>query len=168
VIVCANVASAILSRATTRRHELAVRLALGASRWQLVRQSLVEGLLIAAFAGGLGLVLADTLLGVLLARAPGEIPRLGEIAINRAVVAFAAALTLLTTVVFGLVPWLRAEPVSVEEELRRGQGRSATGRARAGAPPHETPPDERRRLFDYRFRLCGTGSNANVHRRNKE
>ena len=134
VIVCANVASAILSRATTRRHELAVRLALGASRWRLVRLSLVEGLLIAAFAGGLGLVLADTLLGVLLARAPGEIPRLGEIAINRAVVAFAAALTLLTTVVFGLVPWLRAEPVSVEEELRRGQGRaSATGRARAGA-----------------------------------
>jgi putative ABC transport system permease protein len=134
VIVCANVASAILSRATTRRHELAVRLALGASRWRLVRLSLVEGLLITAFAGGLGLVLADTLLGVLLARAPGEIPRLGEIAINRTVVVFAAALTLLTTVVFGLVPWLRAEPVSVEEELRRGQGRaSATGRARPGA-----------------------------------
>jgi putative ABC transport system permease protein len=134
VIVCANVASVILSRATTRRHELAVRLALGASRWRLVRLSLVEGLLIAAFAGALGLVLADTLLSVLLARAPGEIPRLGEIGINRAVVVFAAGLTLQTTVVFGLAPSLRAERVSVEEELRRGQGRaSAPGRARAGA-----------------------------------
>ncbi len=134
LIVCANVASAILSRATTRRPEFAVRMALGAGRWRLVRLSLAEGLLITAIAGGLGLVLADTLLSVLLARAPAEIPRLNEIGINQAVVVFAVGLSLLTTLVFGLAPWLQAERVSVEEELRRGQRRcSAPGRARAGA-----------------------------------
>lgn len=134
LIVCANVASAILSRATTRQHELAVRMALGASRWRLVKLSLAEGLLIAAIAGGLGLVLADTLLSLLLARAPMEIPRLGEIGINRVVVGFAVGLSLLTTLMFGLAPWLQAERVSVDAELKRGQGRSsAPGRARAGA-----------------------------------
>jgi putative ABC transport system permease protein len=133
LIACANVASALMARTTTRRHELAVRMALGASRWRLVRLSIAEGLLMAAVAGALGLVLADALLTVLISRAPAEVPRLDEVGINKAVVTFAVVVSLLTSLIFGVAPWLHAARVSVEEELKRGEGRSsAPARARLG------------------------------------
>jgi predicted permease len=112
LIVCANVANLLLSRSAARQKEISVRLSLGATRGRLVRQLLTESLLLAAMGGGLGVVVAYW--GrALLPGAPGQQPLL-----DWRVLGFIAAITLLTGVIFGLVPALRGTSVNVNAALK--------------------------------------------------
>ncbi len=118
LIACSNVANLLLVRASLRERELAVRAALGGSRWRLVRQMLAEALLLSAVGTILGVGLAWAGIRELLAIAPENLPRLQSITINPAVLAFAAAAGLLATVVFGIAPALRASRPDVMNVLR--------------------------------------------------
>ncbi len=134
LIACANVAGVVLARSTARRQELAVRLALGATRRRLVRSSLVEGLLTTFAAGALGVLLANLLLGLALAWAPPEIPRLQEVGINLRILGFALGLSIVTAFVFRLAPWHLFKRENAEDGLKRGSTRLASpGHARTGA-----------------------------------
>lgn len=109
LIACANVANLFLVRAEARRRELAVRSALGARRGQLAGHYLAEGLLLSLTAGVLGLIFADAGVRLLLALAPvGIVPRLEEVGLGGASFGFAAAVSLIAGIVFGLFPVLRA------------------------------------------------------------
>ena len=134
LIACANVASVVLARSTARRQELAVRLALGATRRRLVRSSLAEGLLTTLAAGALGVLLANVLLELALAWAPPAVPRLQEVGINLRILGFVLGLSVLTSFVFTLSPWLLFKRENAEDGLKSGSTRfAAPGRARTGA-----------------------------------
>ncbi len=120
LIACANVANLVLTRAAARSRELALRAAIGASRWRLIRHALIPNLLLGLVAGGLGLLLAVQAIGALRMASPPDLPRLAEIAIDPAIVTFAIALSLASSLLFGLVPALRLSEVSPTEALREG------------------------------------------------
>jgi putative ABC transport system permease protein len=127
LIGCANVASLLLARSTTRAREIAIRTAIGAGRARLVRQLLTENLLLAAIGGILGVLLAQWGAHALIAMGPREIPRLAETSFDGRVLLFAAALTLLTGLVTGLAPVLTAGKPDLVSALK-DSSRSATGR----------------------------------------
>jgi putative ABC transport system permease protein len=125
LIACANVANLLMVRASLRERELSVRTALGASRWRLMRQMLVESVLIAGCGTVIGLGLARLGIHQLIVMGPTNLPRLGSIAIDPVVLVFSAAAGLAAAVIFGLVPALRASRPDVMQVLR-GSGRTAS------------------------------------------
>ena len=123
LIACANVANLLLTRAAGREKEVAIRTALGAGWQRLVRQLLTESILLATLGGAAGLAIAEASLYVVRSMNPGNIPRLEDIEINGAVVAFTFAVSLATGILFGMAPVWRAVKVDLNTSLKAG-GRS--------------------------------------------
>jgi predicted permease len=126
LIACSNVANMLLARSSGRRKELGVRLAVGASRLRLIRQLLTEFVMLAALGGALGLLLAYLGCKLLIAVSPDKLPRTAEIELNWYALGFTAAVTLLTGIIFGLIPALHTSKLDLTESLKEG-GRSAAG-----------------------------------------
>ena len=126
LVGCANVANLLLARAAARERELAIRVALGASRGRLVRQFLAESLLFALFGGGLGVLLAIWGVGGLLANAPRELPRIENVSVNLPVLAFALGISFLVAVGLGVATALHATGKDPQTALAEGS-RGASG-----------------------------------------
>jgi putative ABC transport system permease protein len=129
LIACANVANLMLVRASSRERELAVRAALGAGWWQLVRQTVVEAIVIAALGTALGVGLAYSGIRQLLWIAPANLPRLNAIGIDRRVLAFSVVAGLLSAVLFGVIPALRTAKPNLMDILRAVGRSGALGAA---------------------------------------
>ena len=125
LIACANVANLLLARAASRIKEVAIRSALGASRRDLVRQLLVESVLLAVVGGVLGLGLAWLAVKGVIALQPANVPRIDELQIDGVVTAFTLGVSLLTGLLFGLAPAVQSSRANLQETLKEG-GRSAT------------------------------------------
>ena len=128
LVGAANIANLMLARATSRRRELAVRVALGASRWRLAAQLLVESLVLALAGGAAGLLLASWLVELLAALAPSDIPRLEDVSLSGAALLASLAFTLVTTVLFGLLPALSASRFNLSETLSEAGGKLTNAR----------------------------------------
>ena len=130
LIACANVANLLLVRAASRQREVAVRYALGAERWQILRQLLVESLTLSLAAGALGILIGFWALQALLTMLPAGTPAVSEAVLDWRVVAFTAAVSILTGLVFGVVPAVQTARVDLSEGLREG-ARGSIGTRRA-------------------------------------
>jgi len=130
LIACVNAAGLLVARASSRRREIAVRRALGAGRGRIVRQLLVESVLLSLVAGGVGLALGAWGLEALLGTWPGVLPRVGAIGIDARVLAFTLVLAIVTGVAFSLLPALRAASPDVERTLRDDSASSIGARRR--------------------------------------
>ena len=129
LIACANVANLMLVRASSRERELAVRAALGAGWWQLVRQTLAEAIVIAAIGTALGVGLAYLGIRQLLLIAPENLPRLNAIGIDLPVLAFSVLAGLLSAMIFGVVPAIRTAKPNLMDTLRAAGRSGALGAA---------------------------------------
>jgi hypothetical protein len=131
LIACANIANLMLVRADARRHELAVRAALGAMRWRIAGELFAESLVIGAAGGVLGLMLAYLGLQALIAIDPSDLPRVEEIAVYRPVLVFTVAVSLAATLVFGSITALK---VALRSDARSlGAPRGVTASREQGA-----------------------------------
>ncbi|HSQ23593.1 MAG TPA: ABC transporter permease, partial [Pyrinomonadaceae bacterium] len=130
LIACVNVGNLMLARATGRRREFAIRAALGAGRWRLVRQSLTESMLLALTGGAFGLLLANWGMQAALGVLPGTLPRASEVKVDYRVLIFALAISLLSGFLSGLAPALKNSKWRLAETLKEGgRGGSLRGRA---------------------------------------
>ena len=135
LIACANVASLLLARAAGRSREIALRTAIGAGRGRIIRQLLTESLILAVAGGIAGLFIAQAGVRLLLAFSPGNIPRINDPSHSAAAVSvldwrvllFLLGISVLTGVVFGLLPALRVSKLDVSSALKESSGRSGTG-----------------------------------------
>jgi predicted permease len=130
LVACANVANLLLARATVRSREMAVRAALGAGRRRLIRQLLVESMLLGLAGGALGLTFAFGGVNGLLRLAPPNLPRLDEIRVDMVALVFNLAVSLGAAVMFGLWPALRAARVDLHDALKQGGTRGVLGGGR--------------------------------------
>ena len=128
LIACANVANLLLTRATARQKDIAIRLAMGSSQFRLIRQLLIESLLLALLGGAAGLLLAYWGINVLNAILPDRVPHLEKFSLDLRVLGFTLVVSLLVGVIVGLIPGLRASRLNLSETLKEG------GRASSEAP----------------------------------
>jgi len=129
VLVCVNVANLMLVRGSDRAHELAIRVALGAERWRLVRQMLIESLTLAIVGAVAGLVVARVAMSAIVALGANTIPRLGSLTLNPRLLMFSFVVATISAVGFGLAPAMRASRTQPTDALRE-QSRGSTGGAR--------------------------------------
>jgi putative ABC transport system permease protein len=129
LIACANVANLMMARTAARDREIAIRRAMGAGRFRLIRQLLTESVLLAVLGGTLGVLLATWGVQILLSFTPKEIPRLEAVSVDRWALLFTFAVSIGTGVLFGLAPAWHARNLSLNETLREG-GRGIAGQAR--------------------------------------
>jgi len=130
LIACANVANLLLARAATRRKEFAIRAAMGANRWRVLRQLLIESVMLAMVGGGLSLLLARWCVDLLVRFAPQDLPRMAGVTIGWRVLGFTLGLSVLTGVIFGIAPAWQSTKTDLHETLKEG-GRTTTD-ARSG------------------------------------
>lgn len=129
LIACVNIANMLLARASAREREIAVRAALGAGRGRIVRQMLTESVLLAAVAGVVGVGFAHLTHGLLLASEPGILPRFTDLGLDGSAVGFALGASVVTGLLFGLVPALHGTRADVASSLTHAGGRTATAGA---------------------------------------
>ncbi|HVG20225.1 MAG TPA: ABC transporter permease [Blastocatellia bacterium] len=127
LIACANVASLLLARSSARKGELAIRLALGAGRGRIIRQLLTESCLLALTGGALGLLIAQWCVPALLAITPKDLPRLGEVRLDYGAALFAIGASVLTGLLFGIAPALRATRLDLSGAIKAASGRTVAG-----------------------------------------
>jgi len=120
LIACANIANLLLARAASRKKEIAIRTALGASRLRVLRLLLTESLMLSLAGGGIGFLLALWGTDALMALEPDNIPRLNEVGVDARVFLFTIAVSIVTGIVFGLVPGMRAAKPDLNEALKEG------------------------------------------------
>ena len=130
LIACANVANLLLARATTREREIGIRAALGAGRWRIVRQLLVESALLSAIGTALAVVLAWWAINVLRTAMPEGVPRVSSIALDLRVMIAAAMLSVVTGMLFGIVPSLQLSRPDLANALKEGSRSAGASRAR--------------------------------------
>ena len=128
LIACANVAGLMLTRAARRRPEIALRAAMGATRWEIMRQVLVESVFLALCGGAVGVALSALLLKTMLQFVPQSLPRLDQVSVDGVVLGFAAGASLLTGVLFGVVPAWRMSRLDPALALREGTRSVTSGR----------------------------------------
>jgi putative ABC transport system permease protein len=127
LIACVNVSHMLMARSAARQKEAALRSALGAGRWKVLRQFMTESLALASLGGGAGLLLAGFGIRALVALGPRDIPRLETIHVDVGLLVFALALTITTTFVFGMAPAWRAANVDLTQALKEGERGSSAG-----------------------------------------
>src|SRR6266498_3298568 len=120
LIACANIANLLLARAASRKKEIAIRTALGASRLRVLRLLLTESLMLSLAGGSIGFLLALWGTDALMALEPDNIPRLNEVGVDARVFLFTIAVSIVTGIVFGLVPGMRAAKPDLNEALKEG------------------------------------------------
>jgi predicted permease len=130
LIACANVANLLLARSTARTREFALRLALGASRLQIVRQLVTESVLLSLVGGVLGLAITEWGVNAVLAVAPGSVPRIENIGVNASVLLFAFGISITVGIVFGLLPARQSSKTDLQTGLKEGGRGSAAGHQR--------------------------------------
>jgi len=130
LIACTNVANLLLAKAAPRQREIALRTALGARRWHLMRQLLTESILLAIIAGGIGVLLATWGTSALVALSPDSLPRAREIGFDWRVLAFTSVIALTTGIVFGLLPAIWGPRVDLTDALKEGSRGSTAGSGR--------------------------------------
>ncbi len=127
LIACANVANLLLVRAESRQRELALRMAMGAGRQEIVRYFMGESILLAVMGGGLGVLLSSWALGLSTRFVPTGFPRMAEVGVDLRVLGFTAVISLGCAIFFGLFPLLRYGAKDLAGQLKDGGGRGATG-----------------------------------------